>query len=96
MTKVELVRLKDRASELGISVSAGMRSCILDADRLRAQVQQALVEMRALSRKLEPSRFPALAVSKNNSSAAGLDWLRLLMRSAAFLPSLLFPFRRSG
>ena len=73
-----------------------MRSCILDADQLRAQVQQAQVEMRALSSKLEPSRFPALAMSKNNRSATGPDWLRLLMRSAAFLPSLLFPFRRSG
>jgi hypothetical protein len=40
LTDVELVRLKDRASESGISLSACMRSCILDADQLRAQVKQ--------------------------------------------------------
>jgi len=94
LTDVELLSLKDRASESGISVSAYMRSCILDADQLRAQVKQALAEMRALSTRPDPSRFPALAVS--NDSAAGVDWLRLLMRSAAFLLSPLFPFRRGA
>ena len=94
LTDNELLRLKDRAGESGISVSAYMRSCIVDADQLRAQVKQALAEMRALSTRPDPSRFPALAVS--NDSAAGVDWLRLLMRSAAFLLSPLFPFRRGA
>jgi hypothetical protein len=73
-----------------------MRSCIVDADQLRAQVKQALAEMRSLSARPEPSRFPTLATSSNHGSAAGADWFRLLMRSAAFLLSPLFPFRRSA
>jgi hypothetical protein len=96
LTDVELLRLKDRASESGISVSAYMRSCILDADQLRAQVKQALAEMRALSAMPVPSRFPALAAPKSNDSDASTDWLRVLMRSAACLLSPLFPFRRSA
>ena len=37
LTDIEFLRLKERAGESGISVSAYMRSCILDADELRAQ-----------------------------------------------------------
>jgi hypothetical protein len=96
LTDVELLRLKDRASESGISVSAYMRSCILDADQLRAQVKQALAEMRALSAMPEPSRFPALIAPENHAPNHGGDWFRLLLRSAAFLLSPLFPFRRSA
>jgi hypothetical protein len=96
LTDVELLRLKDRARESGISVSAYMRSCILDADQLRAQVKQALAEMRALSAMPEPSRFPALAAPENHGPNHSGDWFRLLMRSAAFLLSPLFPFRRSA
>ena len=96
LTDGEFLRIKDRASESGISVSAYMRSCVVDPDQLRAQVKQALAEMRALSARPEPNHFPALAASKDNDSAAGMDWLRLLMRSAAFLLSPLFPFRRSA
>ena len=96
LTDVELLRLKDRASESGISVSAYMRSCILDADQLRAQVKQALAEMRALSAMPEPSRFPALTAPENHGPNHGGDWFRLLIRSAAFLLSPLFPFRRSA
>ena len=96
LTDGEFLRLKDRASESGISVSAYMRSCIVDADQLRAQVKQALAEMRSLSARPEPSRFPTLVTSSNHGSAAGADWFRLLMRSAAFLLSPLFPFRRSA
>jgi hypothetical protein len=73
-----------------------MRSCILDADQLRAQVKQALAEMRALSTRPEPSRFPALAAPEHHGSSHGGEWFRQLMRSAAFLLSPLFPFRRSA
>jgi hypothetical protein len=96
MTDLEFLRLKDRAGESGISVSAYMRSCILDADQLRAQVKQALAEMRALSTGPDPNRFPALAPPENSGAGRAGDWFHLLVRSAAFLLSPLFPFRRSA
>src|SRR5579859_5812213 len=47
LSSLESERLRLRAAESGISVSAYMRSCVLDADHLRAQVKRALEEMRA-------------------------------------------------
>lgn len=96
LTDVEFLRLKDRASESGISVSAYMRSCILDADQLRSQVKQALAQMRALSANPEPNRFPALTVPEQRSTTAGNQWVRIFFRSAAVFLSPLFAFRRSA
>jgi hypothetical protein len=96
MTDIEFLQLKDRAGESGVSVSAYMRSCILDADQLRTQVKQALAEMRALSAMPDPNRFPALASPDNRRLANGGDWFGMLWRSAAFLLSPLFSFRRSA
>jgi hypothetical protein len=42
----ECARLRQRAAEAGLTVSAYLRSCVLEADALRAQVKQALAEMR--------------------------------------------------
>lgn len=96
LTDNEFLRLKDRACESGISVSAYMRSCIVDADQLRAQVKQALAEMRALNARPDPNGFPALPPPESSSSDRGGDWLRLLARSAVFLLSPFFPFRRGA
>jgi hypothetical protein len=96
LTDNELLQLKDRACESGISVSAYMRSCIVDADQLRAQVKQALAEMRAANARPEPNRFPALLPPESTSSDRGGHWLRLLARSAVFLFSPFFPFRRGA
>lgn len=49
LTEGEFACLRDRAEESGISVSAYMRSCVVDAEQLRAQVKRALAEMRALT-----------------------------------------------
>lgn len=57
LNDTEIERLRERAAESGISVSAYMRSCVLDAERLRAQVKEALAEMRA---SMQPSN-PALS-----------------------------------
>lgn len=96
MTDIEFLQLKDRAGESGVSVSAYMRSCILDADQLRTQVKQALAEMRALSAMPDPNRFPALAPPENSRQTSGGDWFGMLWRSAAFLLGPLFSFRRSA
>jgi hypothetical protein len=96
LTDVEFAQLRDRASESGISVSAYMRSCVLDAEILRAQVKQALAEMRAFHDRPELVSNPAIAPSRNAETADGCAWFRLLQRSAAFLLSPLLPFRRSA
>ena len=56
LNDAEIERLRQRAAESGISVSAYMRSCVLDAEHLRAQVKQALAEMRA---SIQPMASPA-------------------------------------
>jgi hypothetical protein len=47
MSKAECTRLHRRAAEAGLTVSAYLRSCALEAEALRAQVKQALAELKA-------------------------------------------------
>lgn len=49
LSDIEAERLRKRAEESEMSISAYLRSCVLEADQLRAQVKQALAELRALS-----------------------------------------------
>ncbi len=46
--KAELAQLHQRAAAAGLTVSAYLRSCIFEAEKLRAEVKQALSQMRAL------------------------------------------------
>jgi len=95
LTELELAQLRERAFESGISVSAYMRSCVLDTEQLRAQVKQALAEMRGV--RPAPASIPQPALSGMQSDgSSNSDWFRLLLRSAAFLLSPLFAFRRSA
>jgi hypothetical protein len=63
LNAVESQQLRQRAAESGISVSAYMRSCVLEAEHLRAQVKQALAELRA-SHPLATASAPRLASSQ--------------------------------
>lgn len=47
VTEDEQKQLQARAAEAGFSVSAYLRSCIFEAESLRAQVKEALSQMRA-------------------------------------------------
>jgi len=47
MSRSEFAQLQQRAAEAGLSVSAYVRSCTFEAESLRAQVKQALAELRA-------------------------------------------------
>jgi hypothetical protein len=47
MSAAECVQLRKRAAAANLTVSAYMRSCILEAETLRAQVKEALAELRA-------------------------------------------------
>lgn len=58
MTKTERVRLRRRASESGMTISAYLRSCALEADALREQVKWALVAMKTAA-KTETAVIPA-------------------------------------
>jgi predicted DNA binding CopG/RHH family protein len=46
LSTAECALLRRRAAEAGVTVSAYLRSCTLEADALRAEVKQALAEMR--------------------------------------------------
>lgn len=46
VSKAECEQLHRRAAEAGLTLSAYVRSCTLEAEALRAQVKQALAEMR--------------------------------------------------
>ena len=101
LNDTEIERLRQRAAESGISVSAYMRSCVLDAEHLRAQVKQALAEMRASIQPMSlpaaptgPAQFPSrLAVAASTGSGGGGAWSRLLWKSATFLLGPWFFFR---
>jgi len=47
LSKAESAKLHQRAGESGLTVSAYLRACALEAETLRAQVKQALAELKA-------------------------------------------------
>ncbi len=47
LRKAECVQLQERANEAGLTVSAYLRSCVFEAEALRAQVREALVQFRS-------------------------------------------------
>jgi len=55
-------RLRERATEAGLTVSAYLRSCIFEAETLRAQVKEALVQLRSGS-STDEKKPPASAPS---------------------------------
>jgi hypothetical protein len=105
LSECESDQLRSRAAECGLSVSAYMRSCVLDAEDLRAQVKQALAEMRAFRGQTDQTSLPPLAArSETQSHALGAGsgfeerrtWFRPLAKSAAALLGLWLPFRRGA
>jgi hypothetical protein len=95
LTDPEIAMLRERADESEISVSAYMRSCVLEAETLRAQVKQAMAEMRSLSATSQLRSFPALPEASDRGREGGAEKVRGFLRSiTAFLSPLLI-FRRS-
>jgi hypothetical protein len=61
LNKVECTRLRQRATEAGLTVSAYLRSCALEVDALRTQVKDTLAEFKtaALTQKpAAPAKVP--------------------------------------
>ena len=60
LSNQECAQLRQRAVEAGLTVSAYLRSCVLEADSLRAQVKEALAGLRSAGEGEKPTaRNPA-------------------------------------
>lgn len=78
LTAEEHALLQTRATEAGLSTSAYLRSCVFEAESLRAQVKDVLTQMRASTQQLMPAasenrsitprRFPFLPRWMHHSS----------------------------
>lgn len=69
MSQAECEQLRRRASEAGLSVSAYLRSCTLEVESLRAQVKDALAQLRPA---------PALQ-APSDAAPSRRSWLRRLI-----------------
>ncbi len=56
MSNAEFAQLQQRAAEAGLTVSAYLRSCTFEVETLRAQVKQALAELRTA--RAQPAAQP--------------------------------------
>ena len=92
MSRAECEQLRERAAEAGLTISAYLRSCTFEAEALRAQVKQALAELRS-SNASKPSTtldsgMQTEGVQKSQPHSSGqsasvagsrLSWLRRIM-----------------
>ncbi len=77
LSTAECARLRQRAAEAGVTVSAYLRSCVMEADALRAQVKQALAEMRVAGSTERPT-------AKVHARRSRFWWIvRLFLRRSA-------------
>ncbi|MGD0630196.1 MAG: hypothetical protein ABR987_12630 [Terracidiphilus sp.] len=60
LSKGECAQLRQRAAEAGLTISAYLRSCTVEADLLRAQVKDTLAQMRAEAPKENQEAAPAV------------------------------------
>lgn len=54
LSKVERVRLHERAAEAGLTISAYLRSCAIEAEALRAEVKKTLAELKTAAEITPP------------------------------------------
>jgi hypothetical protein len=54
LSKVECARLRERAAEAGLTISAYLRSCALEAETLRAEVKKTLAELKRAAETAPP------------------------------------------
>ncbi len=59
MSRPEFLQLRARAAESGLTVSAYLRTCILEVESLRAQVKDALAQMSGQEMRGKPQPAPA-------------------------------------
>lgn len=84
MSKKECEQLHARSAEAGLTISAYLRSCTFEAEALRAQVKEALAELRSApvteSRLSIAASDQAPKVDEATAAPNGkLGWLRGLI-----------------
>jgi hypothetical protein len=74
LSEAECAQIRQRAAEAGLTISAYLRSCTLEAETLRAQVKETLAQLRQPT----PARPEAIAPAQplRPSAAPGI-WHRL-------------------
>ena len=91
MSEVECARLHRRAAEAGLTVSAYLRSCAVEAETLRAQVKQALAELKtenkpphraknALWASRERAKEPTDPAGRKGQRRSFFDWIKWIAR----------------
>lgn len=82
MSQAECEQLRERAAEAGMTISAFLRSCTFEAETLRAQVKEALAELRRAPAPQAPvvpaSEMQVLNTAHRAEPTRGqrLGWLR--------------------
>jgi len=89
MSQAECEQLRERAAEAGLTISAYLRSCTFEAETLRAQVREALAEIRNIpASATKPQQAMEMQLAKANGRDAvqgastpvsWLSWLRRIM-----------------
>jgi predicted DNA binding CopG/RHH family protein len=89
MSQAECEQLRERATEAGLTISAYLRSCTFEAEALRAQVKEALAEIRntpASGAAIKQETEIQLAKANRRDEVQGvltpasrLSWLRRIM-----------------
>jgi hypothetical protein len=81
MSQAECTQLKQRAAQAGMTISAYLRSCTVEAETLRGQVKQALSQLRAAASADKKPAAPSVQTPKKR------DWLsRILPRGRVRSP----------
>lgn len=88
--------LRLRAAESGMTVSSYMRSCVLETEHLRAQVKQALSELRARTPTPDSIRLTAVNDTNIPHTTERVPWMRLFLRPAALFLGSWFSLRRGA
>jgi Mobilization protein NikA len=78
VTQAECKQLRLRAAEAGLTISSYLRSCTFEAESLRAQVKEALAQMRSAPAAVNPA--PADVPSRASRSW----WTRILPHAASY------------
>jgi hypothetical protein len=93
LSKAESARLHQRAAEADLTISAYLRSCALEAETLRAQVKQALAELKAGNKPPQPAQTACPPAARplqgtkeqrnqKRERRAFFGWIRRLMKRA--------------
>jgi hypothetical protein len=74
MSAAECAQLRSRAAEAGMTISAYLRSCTLEAETLRAQVKEVMAELRAAATQVEQNAPAPAPAATGRNWRAWLGW----------------------